>query len=125
MEITFEKGLLGLESLKKYRIEDIEDNEDFKLISSIEDPDISLVIISPFKVKEDYEIDLSDETVKNLQIDSSEDVLLYTTVTVNSDVKKITTNLRAPLVINKKNNLAEQVVLSKEAYEIKYPLVKE
>lgn len=125
MEITFEKGLLGLEHLKKYKIEDIEDNEDFKLISSIEDPDISLVIISPFKVKEDYEIDLSDETVKNLQIDSSEDVLLYTTVTVNSDVKKITTNLRAPLVINKKNNLAEQVVLSKEAYEIKYPLVKE
>lgn len=125
MEITFEKGLLGLEHLKKYKIEEIEDNEDFKLISSIEDPDISLVIISPFKVKEDYEIDLSDETVKNLQIDSSEDVLLYTTVTVNSDVKKITTNLRAPLVINKKNNLAEQVVLSKEAYEIKYPLVKE
>ncbi len=125
MEITFEKGLLGLEHLKKYKIEDIEDNEDFKLISSIEDPDISLVIISPFKVKEDYEIDLSDETVKNLHIDSSDDVLLYTTVTVNSDVKKITTNLRAPLVINKKNNLAEQVVLSKEAYEIKYPLVKE
>lgn len=125
MEITFEKGLLGLEHLKKYKIEEIEDNEDFKLISSIEDPDISLVIISPFKVKEDYEIDLSDETVKNLQIDSSDDVLLYTTVTVNSDVKKITTNLRAPLVINKKNNLAEQVVLSKEAYEIKYPLVKE
>lgn len=125
MEITFEKGLLGLEHLKKYKIEEIEDNEDFKLISSIEDPDISLVIISPFKVKEDYEIDLSDETVKNLQIDSSEDVILYTTVTVNSDVKKITTNLRAPLVINKKNNLAEQVVLSKEAYEIKYPLVKE
>ena len=112
MEITFEKGLLGLEHLKKYKIEEIEDNEDFKLISSIEDPDISLVIISPFKVKEDYEIDLSDETVKNLQIDSSDDVLLYTTVTVNSDVKK-------------KNNLAEQVVLSKEAYEIKYPLVKE
>ena len=125
MEIIFEKGLLGLENLKKYKIEDIEDNEDFKLISSIEDPDVSLVIISPFKVKEDYEIDLSDETVKNLQIESSDDVILYTTVTVNSDVKKITTNLRAPLVINKKNNRAEQVVLSKEAYEIKYPLVKE
>lgn len=125
MEITFEKGLLGLESLKKYRIEDIEDNEDFKVITSVEDPDISLVIISPFKVKEDYEIDISDETVENLHIEDSKDVLLYTTVTVNSDVKKITTNLRAPLVINKKNNLAEQVVLSKDAYEIKYPLIKE
>lgn len=125
MEITFEKGLLGLENLKKYRIEDIEDNEDFKVITSVEDPDISLVIISPFKVKEDYEIDISDETVDNLHIEDSKDVLLYTTVTVNSDVKKITTNLRAPLVINKKNNLAEQVVLSKDAYEIKYPLIKE
>ena len=67
---------------------------------------------------------MPDATLKNLEIDSEKDVMVYSTVTVNSDMKKTTTNLRAPIVINTKNNLAEQIILSDEKYKIKHPLLK-
>lgn len=122
MKIFFEKGLLGLEEYKNYEIEEIEGNDTFKVLRSLEDKDLSLVIVSPFDVKEDYEIDLSDETVKNLNITDDKDVELYTTVTLNSDIKKTTTNLRAPLVINIKNALGEQIILKNENYKIKHTI---
>lgn len=122
MKIFFEKGLLGLEEYKNYEIEEIEGNDTFKVLRSLEDKDLSLVIVSPFDVKEDYEIDLPDETVKNLKITDDKDVELYTTVTLNSDMKKSTTNLRAPLVINIKNALGEQIILKNENYKIKHAI---
>ena len=51
--------------------------------------------------------------------------MLLTTVTLNSDPKKITTNLRAPIAINNSNKLGEQIILENDKYEIKCPLIKE
>ena len=125
MKVRFEKGLLGLEEFKNYEIEEIEDNEDFKVLKSLDDSDISLVIISPFKIRSDYEIKLSEDVIDNLKIDNEKEVLLYTTVTLNSDMKKTTSNLRAPLVINVKNCTGEQIILNKECYKIKHPILEE
>lgn len=123
MRVEFEKGLLGLEHLKNYVIEDIEGNEDFKILKSLDDNDISLVITSPFFIMKDYEIELSQEVIRNLCINNQEEVLVFSTVTLNSDMKKTTVNLRAPIVINKNNATGEQVVLNKECYKIKHPLI--
>ena len=84
-----------------------------------------MVVVSPFDIEEDYEVDIPDSVTKELNIKSHEDVLILTTVTVNSDPKKITTNLRAPIIINLKNNNAEQIILSSEKYKIKHPIMKE
>ena len=51
--------------------------------------------------------------------------MVFNTVTLNSDPKKITTNLKAPIIINISNNLGEQIILDKEKYKIKHPLIKE
>lgn len=123
--ITFEDGLLGFESLKKYIIFSLKDNEEFKVIHSVEDPTIGLVIMSPFLVKEDYELKLSKEDVFKLGINNEEEVALYTTVTLNSDIKKITTNLRAPIVLNVCNNNAKQIILENDNYSIKELIIKE
>lgn len=125
MKIVFEKGLLGLEEFKNYVIEDVPDNEMVKILRSVDDSDISLAIISPFDVEEDYEVDIPNETVDNLKITEEKEVELYTTITLNSDIKKTTTNLRAPIVINKETLLGEQIILSSEKYRIKHPITKE
>ena len=40
-------------------------------------------------------------------------------------IDEITANLKAPVVINVNENLGEQVIIDKEKYKIKHPLVKE
>lgn len=122
--LTFKKGIPGFKDLNKFVIAGIEGNDVFKLLQSIENPDIALVIVSPFDVMKEYEVELNEEVTKELSIKKPEDVVLYNVVTVNSDVKKITANFMAPIVINITNNYGEQLILEKSNYKIKQPIFR-
>lgn len=123
--ITFKKGILGFEDLKKFFLVDLEGLEPFKILHSIEDENIGMVVISPFDFFKEYEIKLNEDTIKNLNIKSQEEVKLINTVTLNSDYDKITTNLQGPIVINISNNLGEQIIVDNSKYKVKQPLVRE
>jgi flagellar assembly factor FliW len=121
--ITFNKGLPGFDELKRFILSDLIEYEPFKLLQSLEDDSIAMVVVSPFIFFKDYEIKLSEETIKNLKIDSPNQVNIITTITLNSDVKKITTNLQGPIIINTSNNLGEQIILDNSKYRVKNPLI--
>lgn len=123
--ISFKKGLPGFEELHKFIVFNAEENEVFNILHSIEDEGIGLVILSPFVFKEDYEFKIPEETIKELSITSPNDVVVFCTVTVSSDIKKITSNLKAPIIINIKEKKGEQIILQEESLDIKYPLFKE
>ncbi len=123
--ITFNNGLPGFENLKTYVLEDIEGSEPFKMLKATEDESVGFVTIVPFEFKGDYEVKLTEAVINSLKIEDPEDVLILNTVTLNSDIKKITTNLKAPIIINSKNNLGYQMILDRENYSIKHPLIKE
>ena len=125
MDLHFNKGLLGLEQYNDFNLKDIEENEFFKLLESKDDSNLSLAVLSPFEVEEDYTFELNEQTIDDLKIESESDILVFTTVTINSDMRKTTTNLRAPIIINTKNSLAEQIILNDEKYQIKHPIIKE
>ncbi|NFS27808.1 flagellar assembly protein FliW [Clostridium botulinum] len=124
-KITFKKGILGFENLKEYILVDLKECEPFKLLQSLEDEDVGLIVVSPFEFLKNYETKLNTEEIKRLEIRSEEEVTLVTTVTLNSDSKKITTNLKAPLIINISNNLGEQIILDNSDYKIKHLLIEE
>lgn len=121
--IIFEKSIPGFNDVKRFILKEIEGSS-FKLLQSIDDVTVGFVVISPFQVEEDYEINLSEEVIKTLEIKEATDVLLYSLVTLNSKVEKITVNLKAPVVINVNNKKAEQFIIDKEKYKIKHPLMK-
>lgn len=123
--IAFKKGIPGFQELRKFILVDIKENPMFKLLHSLEDEKLGFIVVSPFSVKEDYEVKLPDELISALKIEKQEEVIVYNTVTLHTDYKKITTNLRAPFIININNGLGEQLILNNEEYKIKHPLVKE
>lgn len=120
--ITFKKGIPGFEEYKTYVAKEIEESP-FKILQCLENNELAFIIISPFDVVPDYEIKLSEEVIRNTKTDNSEDVILYSIVTISSKVENITTNLRAPLVLNIKEKLGEQLILDKDKYKIKHPLM--
>ena len=123
--ITFEKGLPGFRELKKFIIFPVEENKVFNMLHSIDNMEIGLVIVSPFYVMKEYEFELSDEKIDELSVEKENDINVYTTVCLNKDIKNITVNLKAPIVINIKENKGEQLILDDDKYQIKYPLFKE
>lgn len=124
-KVIFKRGILGFEDLKEYVLVDLKDYEPFKLLQSLEDEKIALIVVSPFEFLKDYQFKLSAEQINKLGIKSQKDVFVLNTVTLNLDPKKITTNLKAPIIINISNNLGEQIILDKSNYEIKHLLIKE
>lgn len=123
--ITFSKGLPGFEGLRKFILFNIEENEIFSVLHSIENENIGFIVVSPFYTTKDYEFNLGDEKLQELKVKTLEDVMVLSTVTLNSKPENITVNLKAPIVINIKEHLGEQIILDKENYPIKYPLFKE
>jgi flagellar assembly factor FliW len=123
--IYFKKGMPGFLDLKKFVLFPVEENDFFSVLHSVENSSIGFIVVSPFNIKKDYEIELNDAVLKELNIKEEIDVLIFNTVTLSSEVTKITSNLKAPIVINIKDRLGEQIILNDEKYEIKYPLFKE
>ncbi|WP_297417087.1 flagellar assembly protein FliW [Clostridium sp.] len=123
--ITFNKGLFGFEDLSKFFLVNLEEIKPFKLLHSLENEDIGMIVIHPFDFFKDYEICLSEETIRNLKIKSENEVLIINTVTLNSNPNKITTNLQGPIIINISNNLGEQIIVDNSKYKVKEPLIKE
>ncbi|SFC60522.1 flagellar assembly protein FliW [Clostridium uliginosum] len=124
--INFKKSILGFdEKLKNFILLDLKECEPFKLLQSLDDNEVGLIVISPFEYSKNYEIDLKENLIKRLEVKDSKEVMVLTTVTLNSDPKKITTNLQAPIVINISNKLGEQIILDNADYAIKHPLMKE
>ena len=122
--IYFEKGIPGFDNLKKYIIKEVGNESPFNILQSIEDKELGFIIISPFFINDKYEIKLNNEVIKNLNLEDSEDVMLYSIVTLNSKAEVITANLKAPLVINIKNRKGEQYISDKEVYNIKEKVFK-
>jgi flagellar assembly factor FliW len=123
--ITFKRGIPGFEDLKQFIIFPLDDNDFFNILHSIEDEAIGLVTVSPFSIYPNYEINLEDNILSDLNITEEKDVLILTTVTLNSKIENITVNLKAPIVINIVERLGEQVILDKIEYSIKHPLLQE
>ena len=123
--IRFGKGLPGFKGLSDFIIKEIEDNPIFKLMHSLDKTDVAFVVVSPFECVKHYEIKLSEETLSGLQISEPTDVVLYSIVTLHSEMKNITANLKAPLVVNLKKNLGEQIIINKEGYLVQHPIFKE
>lgn len=122
--ITFAKGLPGLQDLKKFILVDFEENPIFKILHSVEDEEVGLVVVSPFDFINEYEFELKDSIVERLAIKDSNEILVLNTVTLSSKVENITTNLKAPIVINRKSKLGEQIIIDNEKYMIKHPLLR-
>ncbi|HDK7167371.1 flagellar assembly protein FliW [Clostridium sporogenes] len=123
--IYFEKGIPGFEELKKFIIFSVKDNDVFSVFHSIEKEDMGIIVTSPFSIEKDYEIQLEEEQIKNLKLQDEKDTLVLNTVTLNSDINKITANLRAPIVINIKEKIGEQIIINSDKYKVKHPLFKE
>ena len=122
MEILFEKGIPGFENYRYFNVNIVEGNKKIYNIVSKEDSNVGFISISPFDIKKDYEIDLDDQFIKELDIKNEKDVLVLCLITIGKSLKDSTANLKAPIIINIKNNRGKQLILQDDKYKIKEPL---
>lgn len=121
----FALPIIGFNELKKFVIIDLNKDNMFKWLQSVEDPGLAFPIISVFSMNVDYSVDLPTQVVDTLKITDAESLLVMNIASIPQDNPHNTTiNLLAPLIFNLDNYLAGQVILSGSGYDISYPLFK-
>ena len=73
----------------------------------------------------DPRLDLDDAELAELRIEPGADLGLLCILVVPQDVRAMTVNLKAPLVVNRTGRLAKQVILSDERYSLRAPVLRE
>ncbi|UVI29894.1 flagellar assembly protein FliW [Paenibacillus spongiae] len=119
---TFAKGIPGFETHHKFVLLAPEQDEPFKFLQAVEDPELMFVIADPFLFYPDYEFDLPDSAIEELGIQSPDQVRVHAIISIHGDLESATVNLVAPVIMNRSSKLAKQVVLSKTAYSTRHPL---
>ena len=116
-KINFPHGIPGFEEYKSFVLLDIEGKEDLKCLQSTDEISVCLLLILPWNYFSDYELELSDEEIKELEIESYSEVAVYNVLTVKED--RITANLMAPIVINVIKNKGKQIIFSGTKYSLR------
>jgi flagellar assembly factor FliW len=80
---------------------------------------------NPFTFYPDYDFNLENQAVDTLELDSPEDVNVYTVLTMADPFPMTTANLQAPVVVNAKKKLGKQVILTGSPYQTKHSLFPE
>lgn len=86
------------------------------------DDDLSFVVVPPGMFFSDYTPEVDDDLVAELGVETEDDVLLLTVVTLGDDPSTATANLLAPVVVNHRTRRAAQVILDDAALPLRAPL---
>lgn len=123
--ISFEHGLPGFNTLHDFALLPVEGNEALNYLQSMQEANVCFILMNPFVIIEDYEINISEEAVADLEIEKPGDICLYSILTITENIKDTTANLTAPIIINTVNNKAMQEILNDSRYGVKYKLYRE
>lgn len=123
--ITFENGIIGFPDLKSFTLlhdEEKGTHAGIRFLQSLDEPAFAMPVMDPFVVKEDYAPEVDDELLAKLGNLTEENLLILVTVTIPSDLTRMTVNLQGPIIINVEERKASQIIVEGNAYPVKFPI---
>lgn len=120
--ITFNEGLLGFNSLRKFVLLDDPNDDIFAWLQSCEEPGIAFPVLEPELFVDNYSYDMSKSDLIALSLSSKEGTRAFSIITIPDDPTKMTANLKAPIIINIKTRMGRQCVLQDNGLAICEPI---
>jgi flagellar assembly factor FliW len=120
----FENGIPGFLDEKYFVLLPLEDTP-FVILQSVKTPELGFAMIDPFIYFKDYDFELDEQSVTQLQLSSEKEVAVYVILTVADPFNNTTANLQAPIVLNYEKKLGKQVILTNTTYKTKHRLFPE
>ena len=121
--VTFENGIPAFAEENEFVILPYEEESPYYLMQSLKTPELAFILTIPFLFFPDYQIEIDDESIKELDIKNQDNVAIYSLVTIpNGSLRYMTANLLAPVVLNTENMKAKQIIMEKSNYKTKHRL---
>lgn len=91
-------------------------------LQSMQEPQFAMPVMDPLLIKAEYNPQVEDELLKPLGKFLGDDMLVLVTVSIPTDIKNMTANLKGPIVINTTTRKACQVIAEGDDCEVKFPI---
>ncbi|MBD5501306.1 MAG: flagellar assembly protein FliW [Lachnospiraceae bacterium] len=122
--IHFPSGIIGFPEMTDFAL--VHDEERgvgaIHWLQSVQETSFALPVMDPLIVKPEYNPEVDDELLKNIGDLTEDELLVLVTVTVPSDLTKMTVNLKGPIIVNATEKKACQVIVEGDEYVVKYPI---
>lgn len=122
--ITFTQPIIGFQDFRRFVLMPGPPESGVSWLQSAENGDLAFLLVDPRQVVQDYRVDLSQQELAELAVTSVNDLDVFTLLVIPADRAKVRTNLKAPILINRKHRLGKQTVLEKQDYPIQFFLAQ-
>jgi len=124
--ITFPDGIYGFEDIKEYvLLGKVGDDNPFKWLQAVHNPHVCFVVVDPFIFKKDYSPCVGKRMMEKLKVENEQDIRFLNIVVIPDDISRMTVNLKSPIVINARENLAAQIIMDTDEYSTRHYIFEE
>jgi flagellar assembly factor FliW len=122
--LIFPDGPLGFPDCTRFTFIDEERAAPFRMLQSLDNPALAFVVVDPLMARPDFQFDVTLDDLKLIKADNTDNLLVYSIVTMNRNIHEVTINLQGPLVINPAQKLGHQFVLIDTEYTTREKLLQ-
>ena len=123
--IHFPAGILGFEDDRRFLLVAESGNSGVSFLQAGDNPDLAFVVADPVSIRPDYRPEVGREDRRILEWDGVSPLQVLTILTVPEDVRRMTANLMAPILINVGRRIGHQVVQTNGAYSTRHTVAAE
>lgn len=120
--ISFNTGMYGFENFKSYVILKDSPDDDIMFLQSLDNNDLSFVLIDPYSILRNYDPNLNDEDLSELEVDNEAGLRFLVIAIIKENIKDSIVNLKSPIAINPKTRIAKQVIVQ-NSYPLRYKII--
>ena len=120
--VTFPDGIPGFESCRQWVVMAAEDATPLRRLHAIDGPEASFLAIDPRAVLDGYRCDLSAADRRRVGA-TDDEPLVWLALVMMEPGGALTVNLRAPIVINPRTVMGQQVLPHNCLYPLRHVLV--
>ncbi|MCB0353436.1 MAG: flagellar assembly protein FliW [Bdellovibrionales bacterium] len=117
--ITLPTGLIGFSQGQQFIM--LEHKPPFSWLQSVDNENLAFVVVDGYEFGDQYQVEapFGDATI---DLQEGDEFAILVIVTVRSDPKDTTANLKAPIFVNLKNRKGIQVIFDNPNYSTRFPL---
>lgn len=120
--ITFKQPIYGFEEYTQYvLVTDSNMGNGICWLQSIEQKSVCFILMNPLQVNKDYAPVVMQDVLITLQATPKDDLDCWVIAVIGETFRQSTVNMKSPIIINHKRNLAMQVILDQD-YPIRMPV---
>ena len=123
--LRFPLGIPGFLNEKEFVLLPHGTDSPFSFLQSVKEPNLSFLLVDPFAFYKDYEFVLDETLAKEMELTEDNPPRVWVIATIKENIRDMTVNLLAPIILNTKKREGRQIILEQSPYSIRHKLFTE